>query len=132
MSATEQQTPQHQSSGTQGVKWGVFILIVVAAVGYILIRDPDIQWGGFIAMLVFYAIFYYIGAVTAGKRSETLEDTMVAGRSLPLWIAALTMTATWVGGGYIAGTAESVYAFGLAWAQAPWGYALSLIVGGIF
>ena len=38
-------------------------------------------------------------------------------------------TATWVGGGYINGTAESVYASGLVWAQAPWGYATSLAMG---
>lgn len=39
--------------------------------------------------------------------------------------------ATWVGGGYINGTAEYVYlpGYGLAWAQAPFGYALSLVVG---
>lgn len=39
--------------------------------------------------------------------------------------------ATWVGGGYINGTAEYVYLpdYGLAWAQAPFGYALSLVVG---
>lgn len=39
--------------------------------------------------------------------------------------------ATWVGGGYINGTAEYVYlpGFGLAWAQAPFGYALSLVLG---
>jgi high affinity choline transporter 7 len=132
MASTDEHTPQGESTTVQGVKWGVFATIVVLSIGYIIVVDTDIQWGGFIAMLVFYAIFYYIGAVTAGKRSGTLEDTMVAGRSLPLWIAALTMTATWVGGGYIAGTAESVYSFGLAWAQAPWGYALSLIIGGIF
>lgn len=41
------------------------------------------------------------------------------------------IAATWVGGGYINGTAEYVYTpgYGLAWTQAPWGYALSLILG---
>lgn len=41
------------------------------------------------------------------------------------------LSATWVGGGYINGTAENVYLpdSGLAWAQAPFGYALSLVVG---
>lgn len=36
-----------------------------------------------------------------------------------------------MGGGYINGTAEYVYLpdYGLAWAQAPFGYALSLVVG---
>lgn len=59
---------------------------------------------------------------------------MLAGRDLPLWLGALTMTATWVGGGYLNGTAEAVAdpARGLVWAQAPWGYAVSLILGGIF
>ena len=41
------------------------------------------------------------------------------------------MTATWVGGGFVNGTAEYVAGSGLAWAQAPWGYALSLILGGL-
>ncbi len=43
------------------------------------------------------------------------------------------MTATWVGGGYINGTAENTYSsnYGLVWVQAPWGYAMSLILGGL-
>lgn len=44
---------------------------------------------------------------------------------------SLVSIATWVGGGYINGTAEVVFdgAQGLVWAQAPWGYALSLVIG---
>lgn len=38
-------------------------------------------------------------------------------------------TATWVGGGYINGTAEVIYTTGLVWCQAPFGYALSLVFG---
>ena len=43
----------------------------------------------------------------------------------------LVSIATWVGGGYINGTAEVLYdkKQGLVWAQAPWGYALSLALG---
>lgn len=43
-------------------------------------------------------------------------------------------TATWVGGGYINGTAEYVYTpgSGLIWTQAPYGYAIALVLGGIF
>lgn len=40
--------------------------------------------------------------------------------------------ATWVGGGYINGTAEAIYTSGLVWCQAPFGYALSLVFGGVF
>ncbi|XP_070393898.1 high-affinity choline transporter 1-like isoform X2 [Dermacentor albipictus] len=42
------------------------------------------------------------------------------------------MTATWVGAGYINGTAEAVFNLGLVWCQAPLGYALSLVIGGLF
>lgn len=38
-------------------------------------------------------------------------------------------TATWVGGGYINGTAEAIFTSGLLWCQAPFGYALSLVFG---
>ena len=42
-----------------------------------------------------------------------------------------------MGGGYINGTAEAVYSVGsemggFVWAQAPFGYALSLVLGGLF
>ncbi|VDD94504.1 unnamed protein product [Enterobius vermicularis] len=39
--------------------------------------------------------------------------------------------ATWVGGAYINGTAEALYKGGLLECQAPFGYALSLVVGGL-
>ena len=41
----------------------------------------------------------------------------------------LIFVATWVGGGYINGTAEVVYTSGLVFAQAPIGYTISLIIG---
>lgn len=40
-----------------------------------------------------------------------------------------SVIATWVGGGYINGTAEAIYTSGLVWCQAPFGYALSLVFG---
>jgi high affinity choline transporter 7 len=63
--------------------------------------------------------------------TDRLSDMMMAGRSMPLWMAVMTMTATWVGGGFVNGTVEAVAGSGLAMAQAPWGYALSLILGGM-
>jgi hypothetical protein len=41
------------------------------------------------------------------------------------------VSATWVGGAYINGTAEIIYRSegGLVWCQAPFGYALSLVFG---
>ena len=54
---------------------------------------------------------------------------MLAGRNIGMFVGIFTMTATWVGGGYINGTAEIVYRDGLIWCQAPLGYALSLMLG---
>jgi len=44
----------------------------------------------------------------------------------------MNFLATWVGGGYINGTAEAIYTSGLVWCQAPFGYALSLVFGMIY
>ena len=43
----------------------------------------------------------------------------------------ISPVATWVGGGYINGTAEYVFTpyYGLIWTQAPVGYAASLLLG---
>ncbi|WP_091584728.1 sodium:solute symporter family protein [Alteribacillus bidgolensis] len=109
-----------------------FAILILGVVIYVGMTDSDIAWGGFISMLFFYALIYYVGAFFAAKKSESLSDMMVAKRSIPLGVAMFTMAATWVGGGYINGTAEFTYSDGLVWAQAPWGYALSLIIGGIF
>ena len=60
------------------------------------------------------------------------EEVMLAGRNIGMFVGIFTMTATWVGGGYINGTAEIVFSSGLIWCQAPLGYALSLALGKYF
>ncbi|XP_029935928.1 high-affinity choline transporter 1-like [Myripristis murdjan] len=97
---------------------------------------------GLVAIVVFYVLILFVGIWAAwknkdsgvGEGTDRSESIMVGGRDIGLFVGGFTMTATWVGGGYINGTAEYVYLpdFGLAWAQAPFGYALSLVVGGLF
>jgi solute carrier family 5 (high affinity choline transporter), member 7 len=84
-------------------------------------------------MALFYAATFWLGR-WAARRSETgsFHDMVVAGRRLGLGVGVFTMTATWVDGGYVNGTAEQTYAAGLLHVQAPWGYALSLVVGGLW
>jgi high affinity choline transporter 7 len=109
----------------------MLVLILLGLVMHWLGRP--VYWPGFFAMMLFYAAIFYIGTYAANMRGEENENSvMLAGRSLPLGVAVFTMSATWVGGGYINGTAEYTNSFGLAWVQAPWGYALSLIIGGLF
>ncbi|KAK1902567.1 High-affinity choline transporter 1 [Dissostichus eleginoides] len=97
---------------------------------------------GLVAIVIFYLMILFVGIWAAWKNKSSggaeggdrSERIMVGGRDIGLFVGGFTMTATWVGGGYINGTAEYVYlpGFGLAWAQAPFGYALSLVVGGLF
>jgi high affinity choline transporter 7 len=111
----------------------VFLLIFLVACGlYLFVTGASVMWSGFIAMMFFYALIFYFGSYVAGNQKvKDGNDTMLAGRSIPLFIGIFTMSATWVGGGYINGTAESAKT-GLVWVQAPWGYAISLIIGGLF
>ncbi len=99
----------------------------------------DVFWPGIAAMVILYLVVFGVGVWASRSSSAPTDDEgslaelMLAGRSLPLWVGLLTMTATWVGGGYINGTAEQTFTSGLLWgAQAGIGYALSLLLGGIF
>lgn len=93
--------------------------------------------GGVISVIIFYIMILAVG-IWAGRKKKSgaddleSEEVMLAGRNIGLFVGIFTMTATWVGGGYINGTAEVMYKDGLVWCQAPFGYALSLVIGGLF
>lgn len=98
----------------------------------------EVFWPAVIAMAVLYVAVFLVGVWATKQAPETtnddgkLSELMLAGRDMPLWVGLLTMTATWVGGGYINGTAETTFSSGVVWgAQAGIGYALSLILGGL-
>ncbi|KAF2355227.1 Sodium/solute symporter [Trinorchestia longiramus] len=84
---------------------------------------------GLFSIIVFYLIILGIGVYAAWRRrnkGSSAVEVMLAGRSIGPIVGILTMTATWVGGGYINGSAEKVFDVGLIWCQAPFGYAISL------
>jgi high affinity choline transporter 7 len=89
---------------------------------------------GIAAVLVMYTAFAVIGWLGARRTgSETAADLIVAGRRMPLWIAALTMTATWVDGGYLLGTAEGAYKSSIQLGlQGGLCFGISLVLGGVF
>ena len=113
--------------------------------------------GGAISIVIFYILILAVGIWAGRKQKSTeknpdTEEIMLAGRNIGTIVGIFTMTglykccmqtqfellerfdvfkkATWVGGGFINGSAEMVYSSGLIWCQAPIGYALSLVVGG--
>ncbi len=91
------------------------------------------DWSGVWVTVLMYVIFLFIGWYASKKvKKGTVSEMLVAGRSMPLLMATLTMTATWVDGGYILGTAESTFSSIPLALQGGVGFGLSLIVGGIF
>src|SRR5512140_3343877 len=84
-------------------------------------------------VLALYAIFLAIGVAGARKAlTGGWRELLVAGRAMPLWLAVLTMTATWVDGGYLLGTVEGTLKSGLPLgAQGGLCFGASLILGGL-
>lgn len=81
-----------------------------------------------------YGAFLIVGWLASRRtRDGSAADLIVAGRMMPLWVAALTMTATWVDGGYLLGTTEGAYKASIQLgAQGGLGFGVSLILGGLF
>ncbi|MEQ8707269.1 MAG: sodium:solute symporter family protein [Phaeodactylibacter sp.] len=112
-----------------------FLLLIMLGLGGAYLHfftDQPLSWPAYLSMMFFYTLIFGVGAYAASlRKGNDSESIMLAGRQLPLFLAIFTMSATWVGGGYINGTAEYTASAGLVWVQAPWGYALSLVVGGL-
>ncbi|KAJ8337330.1 hypothetical protein SKAU_G00385500 [Synaphobranchus kaupii] len=97
---------------------------------------------GLIAVAVFYMIILATGVWASRKAKQeekkntgtATEVSLVAGRNMNIILGIFTMTATWVGGGYILGTAAAAYnpTKGLVWALMPVQYVTNFLVAGIF
>lgn len=94
----------------------------------------QLSWPGIGAVASLYGLFLVVGWLASRKaRDGSATDFILAGRRLPLWLAVMTMTATWVDGGYLNGTTEATYNGNLAYAFQPGlCFGISLILGGIF
>ncbi len=92
-------------------------------------KTKIILWSG---MALYCGVMLFIGW-WASRKVKGMNDFLVAGRRLPLWMATATLLATWFGAGSSMGVAATVYKDGLVGVLAdPFGAALSLIFAGIF
>ena len=88
--------------------------------------------------LIFVGIGVYIVAMLAiayfaSRRTRTVSDFIVAGRSMPLWLCTTTLIATWFGGGMMMGGSGAAYESGLLGVIAdPFGATLCLVLVGLF
>ncbi|XP_061764623.1 high affinity choline transporter 1-like isoform X2 [Nerophis ophidion] len=97
---------------------------------------------GLVVMAAFYLLILGTG-IWASMRSrkeekkwtgDGIEITLLAGRNINLLVGVFTLTATWVGGGFILGIAEATYnpTLGAVWALMPVPYVLTFFLGGFF
>ena len=85
------------------------LFVAMGLLGVVLATyHQEFSWRGYLSMAFFYCVMFSMGLAARSNCRESLGDMLLAGRSLPLSIALLTMTATWVGGGFVNGTAEYV------------------------
>lgn len=92
---------------------------------------------GLLSIIFFYIVILAVG-IWAGRKAKAPEEArawqplsvVLAGRNTGIFVGIFSMTATCVCGGYINGIAEILYTRGLIWCQAPFGFAISLILGG--
>ncbi|XP_030011120.1 high-affinity choline transporter 1-like isoform X1 [Sphaeramia orbicularis] len=97
---------------------------------------------GLIATIIFYLLVLGIGiwASIKSKRDENrtqahhADMALLGDRRISLVVGIFTTTATWVGGTFIIGTAETVYNpdLGLFWAVMPVAATVAFVLGGLF
>lgn len=97
---------------------------------------------GVSVMMAFYLLVLGIGIWASVKsrreakkvEGDKTEMALLGNRGINLVVGIFTMTATWVGGGFIVGTAEAVYnpSMGLIWAVMPIAATMCFIIGGLF
>ncbi|KAA8588847.1 hypothetical protein FQN60_010192 [Etheostoma spectabile] len=98
----------------------------------------DAQHTGLVVMLLFYLLVLGTG-IWASMKSKRLQKsvqadrtdiTLLGNRGISMAVGVFTMTATFVGGGFIVGLTEAVYTptMGLTWAVIPVTSAMAFIV----
>lgn len=92
-------------------------------------QTKTILWFG----IGFYILIMLLIGYISGRKVKDMNDFLVAGRRLPLWMATATLLATWFGAGSSMGVAATVYSGGLRDVIAdPFAASISLILAGIF
>jgi len=85
--------------------------------------------GGIIVMLIVRMIIGW----WASKKVETNVDYVLAGRRLPLWMAAPSIMATWFAAETLMGSANEAYQYGFQGVVFdPFGATMCLVIAGIF
>jgi solute:Na+ symporter, SSS family len=89
-------------------------------------------WMFIVGVTCYFLVMLLIGYF-ASRKVKTMEDYLIAGRSLPFYLALPTVVATWFGAGSSMGVSGTVYADGFYGVMAdPFGCSLALLTAGLF
>lgn len=87
----------------------------------------------FVLGVICYFLTMSLIGYLASRHIKTMEDYLVAGRSLPIFLAVPTLVATFFGAGSCMGVSGTVYSQGFYGVIAdPFGCSLALIIAGLF
>jgi SSS family solute:Na+ symporter len=75
-----------------------------------------------------YLVFVLGLGLWSGRRVKDLEDYAVAGRGYSALVIAMTLSASFIGGGFTMGNAEKVFTFGIINIAVLWGFSLKEIL----
>ena len=83
--------------------------------------------------LISYVVLMFAVSIYAQRKVNTVEDFVVAGRRLPVWMASATLLATWFGAGPVLTASTEVANFGVYKAALdPIGAGFCLVIAGFF
>lgn len=82
-------------------------------------------------ILVFLLLNLAIG-ICCRKKNNNLSQFAVSDRSFSSWVIFLTLSATFLGGGYTFGNASSVFSHGMVYAYALMGFSLKELLVALF
>lgn len=89
-------------------------------------------WMFICGLALYFSLMLLVGYL-ASRKVKTMEDYLVAGRSLPFYLALPTVVATWFGAGSSMGVSGTVYSDGFYGVIAdPFGCSLALLIAGLF
>lgn len=84
----------------------------------------------FVVLIIYLIIIFLIG-LWAGKKSNSMTDFLLAGRSLKLWMAIMTISASWFGGGLLIGMGQKTYTSGYVMFFYPLNSLFGLVFAGL-
>ena len=97
-----------------------------------ILEGYDYAWLVVLFIAIFFAVRIGVG-IWAGRKVQNNEDYVVAGRRLPIHMAAASIMATWFAAETLMGASETAYDYGFSGVIFdPFGASVCLFLSGLF